>query len=63
MSYKMPNIKKIDPIGPPCKKTTYYSPEEAQAMANYVKENRTSKEIRIYNCLICGYWHLTSKTK
>jgi hypothetical protein len=61
MGYKYSNIKKIDPIEPVCKKTFYNSLEEAQEMINYIKENRTSKEIHAYKCDICGFWHLTSK--
>ena len=62
MGYKVSKIKGINPIGPSCKKTTYYSPEEAQDMIKYINENRSLKEINAYKCMICGFWHLTSKT-
>jgi len=63
MGYKFPNIKKIDPIELPCKKTMYNSFEEAQDMIRYIKENRGGKEIHAYKCTTCGFWHLTSKFK
>jgi hypothetical protein len=62
MGYKLPKTGKIDPVEPPCKKTIYYSPEEAQDMIKYLKENRTDKTISAYKCTICGFWHLTSKS-
>ena len=56
-------MKKIEPIEPPCKKAMYHSFEEAQDMVKFIKENRTAKEIHVYKCTICGFWHLTSKGK
>jgi hypothetical protein len=61
MGHKLSNSKKIHPVEPPCKKTIYNSLAEAQDMITYINENRVSKEIRAYKCLICGFWHLTSK--
>jgi hypothetical protein len=63
MSYKPSNIKNINPIEPPCKKTIYNSLEDAQDMIRYIKENRGGKEIHAYKCMTCGFWHLTSKSK
>jgi hypothetical protein len=63
MGYKLSNIKKIDPIEPPCKKTIYNSPEEAQDMIIYIKENRSVRDIHAYKCNSCGFWHLTSKSE
>ncbi len=63
MGYKYSKIKLIDPIEPVCKKTTYNSLEEAQDIINYIRENRSGKEIHPYKCTICGFWHLTSKVK
>jgi hypothetical protein len=63
MGYKLSNIKKINPIEPPCKKTIYNSLEEAQDMIDYIKETRVVKDIHAYKCTVCGFWHLTSKSK
>jgi hypothetical protein len=63
MGYKLSNIKKIDPIELPCRKKAYNSPEDAQDMISYIKENRSVREIKVYKCTICGFWHLTSKSK
>jgi len=63
MGYKLSNTKKLNPIEPSCKKTIYYSPEEAEDMVRYIKENRRVKEIHAYKCLTCGFWHLTSKSE
>ena len=63
MGYKHLKTNKIDPIEPPCKKTTYNSFEEAQDMIRYIKENRVVKEIHPYKCMVCGFWHLTSNPK
>jgi hypothetical protein len=63
MVYNTSKIKKIDPLEPGCKKTMYNSLEDAQEMIRYLNENRRVPEIRAYKCLICGFWHLTSKSK
>lgn len=63
MGYKPSDKKKIPPIDLPCKKAMYNSLEDAQAMINHIKENRISKDIHAYKCTICGFWHLTSKSK
>jgi hypothetical protein len=62
MVNKHSNIKKIIPIELPCRKTMYNSPEEAQDMIRYIKENRRVQDIKAYKCLTCGFWHLTSKS-
>ena len=62
MSYKLTN-KNISPVNPPCRKTIYNSLEEAQDMIRYISEKRGGREIRAYKCTVCGFWHLTSRTK
>jgi hypothetical protein len=63
MAYKITNKKKIDSVDTPCKKTIYNSKEEAQDIIDYILENRGGPELYPYKCTICGFWHLTSKTK
>jgi hypothetical protein len=63
MGYKHSNPKKIQSIEPPCRKKIYNSYEEAQEMISYIRENRRVREINAYKCLICGFWHLTSKSE
>jgi len=45
MGYKLSNTKKLNPIEPSCKKRIYYSPEEAEDMVRYIKENRRVKNL------------------
>jgi len=61
MGYKPFSRKKAEPVQPPCKKTIYYSLEEAQDMIRHITETRIVREIRAYKCPVCGFWHLTSK--
>lgn len=61
MSYKHSDKKKIPPVDPVCRKTIYHSLEEAQDMARHINETRVVREIRVYRCSVCGFWHLTSK--
>jgi len=63
MGYKKTNIKNINPIDVPCKKAIYNSPEEAQDMLNHIRDTRRVREISVYKCTICGFWHLTSRSK
>jgi hypothetical protein len=63
MGYKLSNIKKINPIEVPCKKAIYNSPEDAQDMLNHIRETRRVRDIQVYKCTICGFWHLTSRSK
>jgi rubrerythrin len=63
MKYNPSNKKKVNSVEAPCKKTMYNSPEEAQDIVDYIRENRGGPELHIYICEICGFWHLTSKTK
>jgi len=63
MFYKPSNKTIIPPIEPPCKKKIYKSHEEAQAMIDFIKENRSVRELHAYQCAICGFWHLTSKSR
>jgi hypothetical protein len=41
----------------------FNSLEDAQVMINHIKENRIARDIYAYKCTICGFWHLTSKSK
>lgn len=59
----MKNIRNVNPIEPPCKKTMYNTKEDALDMVRYINETRTSREINVYKCDICGFWHLTSKSR
>jgi hypothetical protein len=61
MAHHLPNIKNLNPVEPPCKKTIYYSLEEAKDMIKYINETRIVREISAYKCSVCGFWHLTSK--
>jgi len=63
MGYRPSGKEKIPSIQPPCKKAIYNSIEDAQAMIGYIAENRTGREIHPYKCTVCGFWHLTSKSK
>jgi hypothetical protein len=63
MGYKLSNRKNVNPIELPCKKAMYNSPEEAQDMIRYIKDNRRVQDIHVYKCDSCGFWHLTSKFK
>ena len=61
--YQLKNFKSIPPIEPSCKKTLYNSKAEAEDMIRYIRENRVVRELRAYQCTICGKWHLTSKSE
>lgn len=61
MSLPISKKKKPDPLETPCKKTMYYSPEEAQDMIDYIIENRGGPDLHSYKCSVCGFWHLTRK--
>lgn len=61
MAYKLLKNKKIEPVKPVCRKTIYYSLEEAQTMIRHINETRITRQINAYQCNICGKWHLTSK--
>jgi len=63
MVYQRSNFKNINPIQPSCKKAIYNSFEEAQEVIAHIKETRVVREISAYKCTICGFWHLTSRTK
>jgi hypothetical protein len=63
MPYKFVRRKNVSPIETPCRKKIYHSAEEAQDMIRYINETRVSKEIHVYRCDICGFWHLTSRSK
>lgn len=62
MNYNIPGKNRYDPIQPRCRKTIYNSREEAEDMVSYLKENRHVREIRAYQCPVCGFWHLTHKS-
>ena len=63
MAYKVLKNKKIEPVRPVCRKTIYNSREEAQQMVQHLTETRITRQIRAYQCSICGKWHLTSKNE
>jgi hypothetical protein len=63
MAKNSSGLKHPAPLEPGCKKTIYNSQEEAQDMINYIREIRAVRDIRPYKCNICGFWHLTSRTK
>ena len=61
MKSKSSPKKKIDPLGPSCKKTIYNSLVEAQEAIAWHQENKYVKDLSAYKCSLCGFWHLTSK--
>ncbi len=61
MKPKLSAGKKIDPIGPSCKKAIYNSLAEAQEAISYLRETKYVKDLSAYKCSVCGFWHLTSK--
>jgi hypothetical protein len=60
MKYKPTGAKKISPIEAPCKKTIYTSFAEAKETIEYLQENKGVKDLSVYKCSVCGFWHLTS---
>jgi hypothetical protein len=54
-------MRKINPIELPCRKKMYNSFTEAKESIEYLQENRWVKDLSAYKCIICGFWHLTSK--
>lgn len=63
MAYNRNSRKSVNPIDPSCNKTIYNTREEAEDMIRYIQENRVVKELRAYQCNVCGLWHLSSKSK
>lgn len=63
MAYKLSNTKKVNPVTPACNKTIYNSFEEAEETIRYIKQDRMVQKLSAYKCTICGFWHLTSKSK
>ena len=63
MRYKPSRIIKIYPIEAPRKKTMYNSLIDAKESIDYLQENKGVKELSAYKCSVCGFWHLTSKSK
>jgi len=61
MKPKQSHIRKIEPLGPSCKKKMYNSLDEAKKSIEYLQETKWIKELSAYKCTICGFWHLTSK--
>jgi hypothetical protein len=61
MKYKPTLIRKIYPIESPCKKAIYNSFNDAKESIDYLQENKGVKDLSAYKCLVCGFWHLTSK--
>ena len=63
MRYKSSRIRKIYPIESPCKKTMYNSLIDAKESLDYLQENKGVKDLSVYKCSVCGFCHLTSKSK
>lgn len=63
MKYRQTSGKKVEPIGFSCRKAVYHTREEAQAVIDHIKETRVTREIKPYQCTVCGFWHLTSRGK
>ncbi|MCU0408028.1 MAG: hypothetical protein MUD02_03675 [Bacteroidales bacterium] len=63
MAYRLNNNMSAAPLEARCRKEAYTSMEDARAMARYINETRSSREIRVYKCPVCEYWHLTSRGK
>jgi hypothetical protein len=61
VKYNLSKKEKITPIAPPCKKTIYTSMADAMEAIKHAEEVRRV-ELKAYQCSICGYWHLTSRT-
>ena len=61
MKEKPSSRRKIYPIESPCKKTIYNSLIEAKESIVYLQENKFVKDLSVYKCSVCGFWHLTSK--
>ena len=72
-SYIEENLERIksrlnEPIPLPeielCEKTTYFSIKEAKCALTIINqdEREHKKPVRVYECLKCGGWHLTSIT-
>lgn len=68
-SYIEENLERIksrlnEPIPLPeielCEKTTYFSIKEAKCALTII--NQDERPVRVYECLKCGGWHLTSIT-
>jgi hypothetical protein len=39
----------------------YNSLIDAKESIDYLQENKGVKDLSAYKCLVCGFWHLTSK--
>jgi hypothetical protein len=33
----------------------------AKESIGYLQENKGAKDLSVYKCSVCGFWHLTSK--
>lgn len=40
-----------------------YDKKDAQQKRNWVERRGRGKDMRIYQCPSCGYWHLTKETR
>jgi len=61
MKEKPSSRRKIYPIESQCKKTIYNSLIDAKESVAYLQENKFVKDLSVYKCSVCGFWHLTSK--
>jgi len=41
----------------------YNSLIDAKESLDYLQENKGVKDLSVYKCSVCGFWHLTSKSK
>lgn len=59
---KRRSIKMAEYVSRPCKKKTYPDKKTAQTVFNHcLKQKRSIRPVRIYECHRCGGWHLTHK--
>lgn len=56
MHKRAPSQKRIED----CKRKTRFTKREAQQSRNYEKEHH-GNILYCYQCVVCNYWHLTSK--
>jgi hypothetical protein len=61
MKYRLSKNEKIQPLSPRCKKTIYDTKADALEAIKHVEGIRRI-ELSAYQCTVCGFWHLTSRT-
>jgi hypothetical protein len=63
MGLRISKKKNIVSLEFPCRKRTYHTLRDAEDMIRHISETRVTREIRAYQCPVCGFWHLTSRGK